>query len=142
KFQNNPQFKVYSQTGPHVWFLILNMKSGPFKDKRVRQAVNYAINKKSLVKNVLQGTASVANGPIAPAFAWAYDDSLMPYPYDPDKARKLIKEAGYDGATVTFYVTESGSGMLSPKAMATAIQADLAKVGLKAKIQTYEWDTY
>src|SRR5699024_553843 len=63
KFQNNPQFKVYSQTGPHVWFLILNMKSGPFKDKRVRQAVNYAINKKSLVKNVLQGTASVANGP-------------------------------------------------------------------------------
>ncbi len=142
KFESDPTYHVYSQTGPHVWFLILNTREGPFKDKRVRQAVNYAINKKALVKEVLQGTAAVADSPIAPAFAWAYDDSLKPYPYDPDKARKLIKEAGYDGATLTFYVTESGSGMLSPVAMATAIQADLAKVGLKVKIQTYEWNTY
>lgn len=142
KFRDDPSFKLYAQTGPHVWFLILNTREGPFKDKRVRQAVNYAINKKALVKTVLQGTATVADSPIAPAFAWAYDDSLKPYPYDPQKARKLIKEAGYDGATLTFYVTESGSGMLSPVAMATAIQADLAKVGLKVKIQTYEWNTY
>src|SRR5699024_428857 len=85
EFESDSKFKVYSQTGPHVWFLILNTREGPFQDKRVRQAVNYAINKKALVKDVLQGTAAVADSPIAPAFSWAYDDSLKPYPYDPDK---------------------------------------------------------
>lgn len=142
KFQSNSQFKVYSKAGPHVWFLILNMKKGPFKDKRVRQAVNYAINKKALVSNLLQGTAVVADSPIAPAFSWAYDNSLKPYPYNPDKARKLIKEGGADGAKITFYVTEGGSGMLSPVAMGTAIQSDLNKVGLDVKIKTFEWNTY
>ena len=141
-FRDDPSFKVYEEAGPHLWFLILNTKDGPFADKRVRQAVNYAIDKKALTENVLQGTADIAAGPIPPAFAWANDGSVEPYPYDPDKARELIKEAGAEGADLTFYVTEGGSGMLDPVAMATAIQADLAKVGLNAKIETYEWNTF
>src|SRR5690606_12283539 len=99
------------------WFLILNMKEEPFTDKRVRQAVNYAIDKKALVENVLQGTATVAAGPTPSAFAWAYNESLDPYAYDPEKARALIAEAGADGADLTFYVAEGGSGMLDPVAM-------------------------
>jgi peptide/nickel transport system substrate-binding protein len=141
-FKKDKGYRMYEQAGPHLWFLILNMKEGPFKDKRVRQAVNYAINKKALVDNVLQGTATVATGPTPSAFAWAYNDKLKPYPYDPKKARQLIKQAGADGAQLTFYVTEGGSGMLNPIAMGTAIQADLAKVGLKVKIETYEWNTF
>ncbi len=135
-------FSLYEQAGPHLWFLILNCKEGPFKNKMVRQAANYAINKKALVENVLQGTAEVAAGPTPPAFAWAYNDKLTPYPYDPDKAGKMVEEAGFKGATVTFYVTEGGSGMLDPIPMGTAIQADLAKIGLKVKIETYEWNTF
>jgi peptide/nickel transport system substrate-binding protein len=54
----------------------------------------------------------------------------------------LIFEAGQDGAELTFYVTEGGSGMLNPIAMATAIQADLKKIGLHVKIETYEWNTF
>mgnify|MGYP002713058718 FL=1 len=135
-------FKVVEQAGPHLWFLILNCKDGPFADKRVRQAANYAINKEALVNDVLEGTAEVAAGPTPPAFAWAYDDKLRPYPYDPEKARALLAEAGADGAELTFYVTEGGSGMLDPIAMGTAIQADLAAVGLKVKIETYEWNTF
>jgi peptide/nickel transport system substrate-binding protein len=141
-FKDDPTFTVYQQAGPHLWFLILNMKEGPFKDKRMRQAVNYAINKQALVKDVLQGTATVATGPTPAAFGWAYNDKLKPYPYDPNKAKKLIKAAGYDGAKLTFYVTEGGSGMLNPIPMGTAIQADLAKVGLDVKIETYEWNTF
>ena len=141
-FQSDAAFTVHEQAGPHVWFLILNAKEGPFSDKRVRQAINYAIDKKALVENVLQGTAAIAAGPTPPAFSWAYNDSLQPYPYDPDKARKLIKESGQDGAELTFYVTEGGSGMLDPVPMGAAIQADLAKVGLKVKIETYEWNTF
>lgn len=141
-FGDSKDFTVYEQAGPHLWFLILNLKEGPMADQKVRQAVNYAINKESLVKNVLQDTATVAAGPIPKAFAWAYDDSLTPYPYDPDKAAKMIEEAGFKDAEITFYVTEGGSGMLDPIPMGTAIQADLAKVGLKVKIETYEWNTF
>ncbi|MEQ9691922.1 MAG: ABC transporter substrate-binding protein [Bauldia litoralis] len=142
QFRDDASFDVYEQAGPHLWFLILNAKEGPFADKKVRQAVNYAIDKKTLVDNVLQGTAEVAAGPTPPAFAWAYNEELEPYPYDPEKAKALLKEAGAEGAELTFYVTEGGSGMLDPIAMGTAIQADLAKVGLDVKIETDEWTTF
>ncbi|WP_424932979.1 ABC transporter substrate-binding protein [Amaricoccus macauensis] len=135
-------FQLHEQSGPHLWFLILNTKEGPMADKRVRQAVNYAIDKQSLVENVLQGTAEVAAGPTPPAFAWAYNESLQPYPHDPERARALIAEAGAEGAEITFFVTEGGSGMLDPIPMGTAIQADLAEVGLDVKIETYEWNTF
>ena len=94
------------------------------------------------MNNILQGTATVATGPTPAAFAWAYNDSLQPYPHDPDKAAALIKEAGHEGAEMILYVTEGGSGMLDPVPMGTAIQADLAKVGLNVKIETYEWNTF
>ena len=136
------QFKVVEQAGPHLWFLILNAKEGPFANKKARQAANYAINKTALVNDVLEGTAEVAAGPTPPAFAWAYDEGLEPYPYDPEKAKSLLKEAGAEGAELTFYVTEGGSGMLDPVAMGTAIQADLQAVGLKVNIETYEWNSF
>ncbi|ASP21109.1 heme-binding protein A [Antarctobacter heliothermus] len=135
-------YTVHEQAGPHVWFLILNAKEGPFADKLVRQAANYAINKTALVDEVLEGTAAVAAGPTPPAFAWAYNEDLEPYPYDPEKARELLAEAGVEGAELTFYVTEGGSGMLDPIAMGTAIQADLEAVGFDVKIETYEWNTF
>jgi peptide/nickel transport system substrate-binding protein len=135
-------FRIYEQAGPHLWFLILNAKEGPFADRRVRQAANYAINKTGIVQNVLEGTAEVAAGPTPPAFAWAYNEDLEPYPYDPDKARELIAEAGVEGAELTFFVTEGGSGMLDPVPMGTAIQSDLEAVGFDVKIETYEWNTF
>lgn len=142
QFKSSDDFTVHEQAGPHLWFLILNAKEGPFSSKAARQAANYAINKTALVDNILQGTADVAAGPTPPAFAWAYDETLEPYPYDPEKAKELLKEAGYDGEEVTFYVTEGGSGMLDPVAMGTAIQADLQAVGMNVKIETYEWNTF
>jgi len=141
QFQGD-SYRMVEQAGPHVWFLILNTKEGPFADKRVRQAANYAINKQALVNDVLEGTADIAAGPTPPAFAWAYNEALEPYPYDPDRARALIAEAGAEGASLTFYVTEGGSGMLDPVPMGTSIQADLAAVGFDVKIETYEWNTF
>ena len=141
EFQGD-DFTVVEQAGPHVWFLILNAKDGPFADKLVRQAANYAVNKQALVENVLEGTAEVAAGPIPPAFNWAYDDSLTPYAYDPEKAKALLAESGVEDLSLTFYVTEGGSGMLDPVAMGTAIQADLEAVGFDVAIETYEWNTF
>ncbi|MFW5696044.1 MAG: ABC transporter substrate-binding protein, partial [Alkalispirochaeta sp.] len=141
-FEQREEFTVYEQAGPHLWFLILNLREGPFTSKAMRQAVNYAIDKEGLVNNVLQGTATVADSPIPPAFDWAYNEDLDPYPYDPARAQELIEEAGYDGEELVFYVTEGGSGMLDPVPMGTAIQADLEAVGLDVSIETYEWNTF
>ncbi len=142
QFEDDSAYVVHEQVGPHVWFLILNMRNEHIADKRVRQAINYAIDKQAIVESVLQGTATVAAGPVAPAFAWAYNEDLEPYPHDPEKARQLIKEAGAEGAELTFYVTEGGSGMLDPVSMGTAIQANLEDVGFDVKIETYEWNTF
>ncbi|MBF9036135.1 ABC transporter substrate-binding protein [Rhodobacterales bacterium HKCCE2091] len=141
EFQGD-DFTIVEQAGPHVWFLILNLREGPFTNPLVRQAANYAINKEALVNDVLEGTAEVAAGPTPPAFAWAYNEALEPYPYDPDRARELLAEAGVESPSVTFYVTEGGSGMLDPVAMGTAIQADLEAVGFDVAIETYEWNTF
>lgn len=140
-FKQDANFAVAEQAGPHVWFTILNAKSGPFADKKVRQAANYAVNKQGLVDNVLQGSATVAAGPIPPAFNWV-ENKTEPYPYDPEKAKALLAEAGASNPEITFYVTEGGSGMLDPITMGAAIQADLQAVGFKVKIETYEWNTF
>jgi len=142
QFRDDDSFTVYEQAGPHLWFLILNTREAPFDSKLVRQAANYAVDKQAITENILQGTAEVAAGPTPPAFAWAHNEDLEPYPHDPERARELLAEAGYDGETVTFYVTEGGSGMLDPVAMGTAIQADLEEVGMDVEIETYEWNTF
>ncbi len=140
--RKEPAYTLHQEVGPHLWFLILNTREGPFQDRRMRQAINYAIDKEGLIRGVLQGTARIAAGPVPEAFEWAHNDEVPPYPYDPQRARTLIADAGYEGAELVLYVTESGSGMLSPVAMGTAIQADLAQVGLDVEIRTFEWNTY
>lgn len=143
QLRGDPRFAVHEATGPHLWFLILNTREGPFRDRRVRQAVNYAIDKQALVANVLQHTATVAAGPVPAAFGWARDDALAPYPHDPARARALLAEAGFDGGlTVTLLAPTGGAGMLAPVQMAAAIQADLAAVGIDVRIETFEWNAY
>lgn len=141
-FREKENFRVLEAAGPHLWFLILNTREGPFRDSRMRRAANLAINRQALVEDLLQGTATVPTGPIPAAFAWATDPTLQPFPYDPEEARRLIAEAGCAGTTLTLLATEGGSGMLAPKEMAAAIQADLGQVGLQVQIETFEWNTF
>ena len=105
-------FKLYEQAGPHLWFLILNTREGPFKDVRVRQAINYAIDKEALVKDVLQGTATVADSIVPAAFEWAHDDKIQPYPMIPN-ARALLREAGAEVPNCSWW-RRASSGMLAP----------------------------
>lgn len=141
-FRRDPAFEVFEAAGPHVWFLILNTREGPFRNRALRQAANLAINKETLTRNLLQGTATIPAGPIPEAFEWARNPEVTPYPYDPERARALIREAGAEGTEITLYATEAGSGMLAPKEMAAAIQADLAAVGFEPRIETFEWNTF
>jgi peptide/nickel transport system substrate-binding protein len=77
------------------------------------------------------------------AFDRADDPGVEPYPHDPERARRLLAEAGHpDGVDVRLIAPRSGSGMLDPVVMATAIQADWAAVGLRTELRTYEWNAY
>ncbi|WP_462331014.1 ABC transporter substrate-binding protein [Thiohalocapsa halophila] len=136
-------YQVLEATGPHLWFLILNTRDGPLADERVRRALSHAIDRRALVRDVLRRTAEVADGPVPEAFHWAFDPNLPSYAHDPTQARALLAEAGYgDGLALDFLVPRGGSGMLAPLAMATAIQGDLARVGVQASIQSFEWNAY
>jgi peptide/nickel transport system substrate-binding protein len=141
-FRKADDFVVHEQVGPHLWFVILNARVPPFDDRRVRRAFNYAVDKRALVEHVLESTASVADGPIPSAFSWARNPDLEPYPYDPERARRLIAESGGIDRELVFQVPDGGSGMLEPVQMATAIQADLARVGVSVKIERFEWNAY
>ena len=112
----------------HVGF---NLDKAPFTDVRVRQALNYAINKEAIVKYVVGGVGTVADCPIAAGiFGYA---PTMTYEYNPEKAKALLAEAGYpDGFECNFY-PPVGRYLMDVET-ATAITADLYKVGVKAKI--------
>ena len=140
--EKNPKITLLKQVGAHVWYLGMNNQKKPFDDKRVRQALNYAVNKDAIVNDVLKGTGSPSKGPVLPG-TWGADGALKAYPYDPDRAKKLLAEAGYpNGFTTTLWVPESGSGMQAPVAMSTVMQSNLKAVGVNVSLQTMEWGAY
>ncbi len=140
--KDNPDL-LYEQ-GPslHYWFIQLNTKEPPFDDKRVRQAVNYAIDKEGLAEAILSGSAVPATQPM-PAANWSYNPEVTGYPYDPEKAKALLAEAGYaDGFSTTLIIPQSGSGMMVPIPMNEFIAGNLRDVGIEVAIQSYEWVSY
>jgi len=140
--ESNPDLQLIQGPSLHTWWCNLNMNFEPFKDVKVRQAMNHAIDRQSLITNVLQGTAVESNGWSWPD-TWSYADDATTYPYDPEMAMALMAEAGYaNGFDLPYLVPASGSGMVAPKEIATAMQADLAKVGVRAKGVSYEWGEY
>jgi peptide/nickel transport system substrate-binding protein len=142
RLKENPEIKIQEQAGMHTWYLVMNCQRPPFDDVRIRQAVNYAINKQAIVDYILQGTGVLAKN-LLPPVIWSYTDEVQDYSYNPEKAKELLAEAGMpDGFEVDFYVPESGSGMQQPVTMATAIQSDLAAVGINVNILQFEWGTY
>jgi len=142
EIKGNPEF-VYDQgPGNHYWFITLNTKEGPFANKLVRQAANYAIDKQGLADSILKGSAKVATQPM-PEANWSYNAALQGYPYDPEKAKQLLTEAGYpDGFKAKMIIPVSGSGMMIPVQMNEYIQGNLREVGIDLEIQSYEWVSY
>lgn len=132
-------FQVLTNSYDHVWPWVFNMRQKPWDDVRVRRAANFAINRDSLVKNVLQGTADPEYQAAARANA-AYRPENDIYSYDPAKAKALLAEAGYPkGFSTTLSFPTSGSGNMVPIPMNEALQQDLAAVGIKVKLQPVEW---
>jgi len=111
--------------------------------KKVRQAINMSIDKQSIVDNVFIGTAIKAKNGMPP-FMLGYNDEIEDYPYDPEKAKELLAEAGYsNGFEVTLHVMPVPRPyMLDPLKVAEAIQSYLFAVGIKVELYQIDWSTY
>jgi ABC-type transport system substrate-binding protein len=115
----------------------MNVTRPPLSDVRVRRALNYAFNKAHIVR-LLQGTATIAHGILPPGMV-GRDDQLAPYPYDPERAKQLLAEAGYPDGFELDYVTLAGD---EPRKLASSLQADLAKVGVRLNITAMSFSTW
>jgi len=126
-----------------MYYLGLNTYEPPFKDVRVRQAVNYALNRPMISKALFDGKAILCGGPISPR-TFGANPNVKPYPYNPEKARELLTAAGYPNGFETRLAY--GTYMAENQEQAEAIAADLAKVGIKVKLEPFEravmWDRY
>lgn len=89
-----PSFRVYSALKTFYYIIGFNLANPLFHDKRVRQALNYAVDKEIIIKNALKGRGVISSSTIPPC-SWAFDHRIRPFPYDPRKAQKLLKEAGW-----------------------------------------------
>jgi len=143
QMRKDPALKVDSQEGLNIGYWAFNTEKKPFDDRRVRQALNLAVDKRAIIEAIYLGAGAAATNPIPPTI-WSYDAAIKDYPYDPEAARKLLAEAGYANGFETDLWAMPVQRPYNPNArrMAEVIQADLAKVGVKARIVTYEWAEY
>ncbi len=143
--------RVASRPLVQYYWLALNQTDPRFTDVRVRQAFVYAIDRKAIIDSVENGYGSIANSAISPALKAYYDPSLESrYPYDPDKAKQLLAQAGWtpgsdgvlqkDGQPFRFTMDVGQKGPLEP--VNALIQQNFKKIGVIADLNTMEWNAY
>lgn len=132
-------------------YLGYNLEDPKFKDKRVRQALNYAVDKEEIIKIVLLGFGRVSCGPFVPE-SWAYNEKVKPYSYNPKKAKTLLGQAGFsdtdhdgwldkDGKIFEFTVITNQGNDARIKTL-EIIQRRLKEVGVKVNIKVLEWSVF
>lgn len=125
--------RILSCAGTKSYYVGMNCLRSPFDDLRVRQAMNYAVDMESIVETILEGAAIVLPGPLVPD-AFGHDPLLSLYQQNIEKAHELLAEAGVsDDIAFELDCTQD------TKEVATAIAAQLKKVGVKAKVRVWEW---
>ena len=137
RLKGKSNIKVVSRQANHTINLVLNTTIKPLGDVRVRKAIAHGMNRKALVDGYFKGTKAPGVSVLTSSFA-EYTDDLPKYPYDPDKAKALLKEAGVTG--FNFEITTVG---LSPyDKLVVPLANDLAQIGIKTKIRVLERGAY
>ena len=127
-----------NQNVPYINYIHLNFNFPPMQDLRVRQAINMAIDREGIAKEIYRNTGRAEYGMLSPGTD-AYDPNFKSYSYDPEGAKKLLAAAGYaDGLKMVFEIPQYGTGEI----VETWIQRDLQKVGIDVELRKYEWVTY
>lgn len=143
QFVNDKNLKVTSKAGMNVGYLAFNTQKKPFDNPLVRKAISHALNRQAYIEAIFMGFGSVARSPLPPTVL-GYTDQPMKYDYNPKKAKDILREAGYPEGFTTELWALPVSRPYNPdgKKMAEMMQADLAQIGIKAKIVTFDWPTY
>ena len=141
---------LYKELGNSYTYLGFNLKHKPFDDKRVRQAINYAIDKQEIIDGVYLGLGINIASPYKPGTRWS-NPALKPYGYDPTKAKALLKEAGFadtnsdgivelNGKPFSFEIVTNQNKEREKSAV--LIQRRLMEVGIKVNIRAIEWASF
>jgi ABC-type transport system substrate-binding protein len=137
-----PAIKLATAPGMNVGILAYNTKRAALAKPEVRQALDMAIDKAAIVRTVYGDAGTLATSPM-PAANWAHDATLKPAPHDPAKARAMLEKAGVLPLNITLWAMPVVRAYNpNGQRMAQMIQADWAKVGVNARIVTYEWGEY
>ena len=141
--QQDPNLQVLHQPGFNLGFLAYNVTHKPLDQLKVRQALDMAIDKAAIVKAVYQDAGQLASNAMPPG-QWSFDPNIKDAPYDPVKAKALLKEAGVAPGTAINLWAMTVQRASNPNARMSAqmIQSDWAKVGITANIVSYEWGEY
>lgn len=144
------QYKKFQYQGFNFTYLGFNLNDPKFQDIRIRQAINYAVDKKEIIDGVLLGKGSVCTGPFARR-SWAYNNEVKPVDYNPAQAQKLLTEAGWvqnkqgdlerKGEIFEFTII-TNQGNEERKRAAEIIQKRLSKLGMRVKIKVIEWSAF
>ncbi len=134
---------LLTQPGLNVGYLAYNTTKKPFDDVRVRKAINMAINKQAIIDAVYLSTGVAAKNPIPPTL-WSYNNAIKDDPFDPAAAQKMLAAAGLPNGFTTDLWAMPVQRPYNPNAkrIAELMQADLAKIGVKAEIKSFEWGEY
>lgn len=139
--QKRKDLKIIVSPSLRVFFVQFNLiPDTPLRDKRVRLAMNYAVDVDSIIKNVLQGYGTKLDGQILSKEYWGYNPKIKAFPHDPEKARKLMKESGHEDYEFTLAVP-SGR-YLRDKEVGMALAGQLNAAGIKTKVQIMEWGAF
>lgn len=134
--------EVQSREGYNTGYLALNVEREKLSNPKVRQALDLAIDKDAMLKAVYAGAGTRAAGLLPPS-QWGVDKELQLSAFDQEQAKALLKEAGAEGLEIDlWYMPVQRPYNPNAKLMAEMIQADWAKIGVKAKLVTFEWGEY
>ena len=145
--KKDPKLQVFTQPGMNIGYLGFNLKKEPWKSNlNLRKAIAHAINRKAIVDNIYQGMGEVAKNCIPPMM-WGYNTDVPGYDYNPELAKKLLAEAGYPEGKGLSEVTLWSMPVPRPYnpeglKVGVAMIGDLAKIGISARIVSYDWGTY
>ncbi len=141
--ENNPDLQLFERPSMNVGYLGLTVTREPFDNKLVRQAINHAIDKQSIIDAFFEGRADIAVNPMPPSIS-GYNEDIEGYDYNPEKAKELLKEAGFeDGFEMELWAMPVPRPyMPDGEKVAEVIQKNLEDIGVTAKIVSHEWATY
>ena len=143
EMRNDPKLKVINASGLNIAFWAFNVNKPPLDKKEVRQALSMAIDRDAILKDVYLGAGEKAKT-LIPRTMWSYDDSIPETPFDPEKAKAMLKAAGVAAPLEIDLWYQPVQRPYNPngKRIGEMMQADLAKIGVNAKLVTFEWGEY